>query len=189
MSKKVKANTTRHEATPAPSSTQGCALTAGLGRRTTGARITRLRLCGADHPYRMARRRSRADRVIIFDGECNLCSAWVDFVLRRDASSSFRFAAQQSAAARRLLGRLGAQSDDLGSIALVVGHDVYTRSDAVLRIFSELPFPWKAVWAFVLVPRCLRDPVYSLVSRTRYRLFGRRTTCRLGDPEDHERFL
>ena len=131
----------------------------------------------------------RSDRVIVFDGECNLCSAWVDFVVHRDAARSFRFAARQSAAAGCLLGRLGAKPDDLGSIALVVGHDVHTRSDAVLRIFGDLPFPWKALSALLLVPRCLRDPVYSLVSRTRYRLFGRRTTCRLGDPEGHERFL
>jgi predicted DCC family thiol-disulfide oxidoreductase YuxK len=132
---------------------------------------------------------SRSDRVIIFDGECKLCSAWVDFVLRRDVGGSFRFAARQSAAAGSLLVRLGAKPDDLGSIALVVGHDVRTRSDAVLRIFKELPFPWKALCALLLVPRCLRDPVYSLVSRTRYRLFGRRTTCRLRDPDAHERFL
>jgi predicted DCC family thiol-disulfide oxidoreductase YuxK len=137
----------------------------------------------------MTQPNSCSDRVIIFDGECNLCSAWVDFVLRRDAGKCFRFVARQSAAARSLLGRQGAQPDDLGSIALVVGHEVHTRSDAALRIFGELPFPWKALCALLLVPRCLRDPVYSLISRTRYRLFGRRATCRLGDPEDHERLL
>ncbi|MBP1777702.1 MAG: hypothetical protein H6Q86_3712 [candidate division NC10 bacterium] len=137
----------------------------------------------------MAQPDSCSDRVIVFDGECNLCSAWVDFVLRRDAGNSFRFAARQSPAAARLLGRLGVRSDTLGSIALVVGYDVHTRSEAVLRIFRDLPFPWKALCALLLVPRFLRDPVYSLVSRTRYRLFGRRTHCRLGNPEDHGRFL
>jgi len=137
----------------------------------------------------VAQPNSRTDRVIIFDGECNLCSAWVDFVLHRDRARSFRFAARQSAAAESLLGRLGAKPDGLGSIALVVGHDLHTRSDAVLRIFGDLPFPWKVFCTLLLVPRCLRDPVYSLVSRTRYRLFGRRTTCRFGDPEGQERFL
>ncbi len=81
------------------------------------------------------------------------------------------------------------QSGKLGSIALIVGGEVHARSDAVLRIFWGLPFPWKALSVFLLVPRCLRDPVYSLVARTRYRLFGRRATCRLGEPANPERFL
>jgi predicted DCC family thiol-disulfide oxidoreductase YuxK len=127
-------------------------------------------------------------KVIIFDGECNLCSAWVDFVLRRD-DGCFRFAARQSAAAGRLLGREGIRPAELGSIALIVGGEVHTRSDAILRIFRGLPFPWKTVSVFLLIPRCLRDPAYSLVARTRYRLFGRRATCRLGDTANPERFL
>ena len=137
----------------------------------------------------MAQFNSCPDRVIIFDGECNLCSAWVDFVLHHDVGRSFRFAARQSDAARRLLGRLGAQPDDLGSIALVFGQVVHRRSEAVLRIFGGLPFPWKAIGAMLIVPRCLRDPIYSLVARTRYQLFGRRATCRLGDSKDPGRFL
>ncbi len=137
----------------------------------------------------MAQPKPFSDQVIIFDGECNLCSAWVDFVLRRDDDGSFRFAARQSGAAGRLLGRVGLRPADLGSIALIVGGEVYTRSDAILRIFRGLPFPWKAVSVFLLVPRCLRNPVYSLVARTRYRVFGRRVTCRIGDAANPGRFL
>lgn len=137
----------------------------------------------------MAPLNSCPDKVIIFDGECNLCSAWVDFVLRRDIGSVFWFAARQSDAARGLLGGRGLQPDDSGSIALVLGLDVRTRSDAVLRIFTHLPFPWKALCALLIIPRPLRELAYSLVARTRYQLFGRRATCRLGGPDDHERFL
>ena len=137
----------------------------------------------------MAQLNSCPDRVIIFDGECNLCNAWVHFVLRRDVGSFFWFSARQSDAARRLLGRRGVQPDDLGSVALVLGPDVHTRSDAVLRIFRHLPLPWKALCALLIIPRPLRDLAYSLVAQTRYQLFGRRATCRLGGPNDHERLL
>jgi predicted DCC family thiol-disulfide oxidoreductase YuxK len=137
----------------------------------------------------MAQPSSCPDRVIIFDGECNFCSAWVDFVLRRDVDGSIRFAARQSPAARQLLGRLGMHADNLSSIALVIGDDVHTRSDAVLRIFRALPYPWRVLCVFLFVPRWIRDAVYLLVARARYRLFGHRTACRLEDADHPKRFL
>ena len=132
---------------------------------------------------------STGRRVIIFDGECNLCNAWVDFVLRHDRAGSFQFAARQSVSARRLLRQMGAQPDDPSSITLIHDGRVYIRSDAVWRIFRELPFPWFALSALRLVPGPLRDLGYNVVARSRYRLFGARESCRVLDAKDYSRFL
>jgi predicted DCC family thiol-disulfide oxidoreductase YuxK len=124
--------------------------------------------------------------VVVFDGVCNLCNRAVDFVVRHDRDGVFLLAANQSDAAARLLGD---QASDLDTIVLVDGDAVHTRSDAVLRIAGRLPWPWRAAVAGVVVPRPLRDALYRLVARRRYRWFGRRDTCRLPSPEEAERFL
>lgn len=127
--------------------------------------------------------------VILFDGECRFCSAWVAFVIRHDPRGAFRFAPRQSDAARRLLAPFGVAPDDLGSIALIAGPALATRSDAVLRIFRQLGFPWRLVSWLVVVPRPLRDVAYAWVARNRHRLSLRRDRCRLAGGEDRDRFL
>jgi len=127
--------------------------------------------------------------VILFDGECRFCSAWVTFVLRYDRRGAFRFAPRQSDAARRLLTPFGVRPDALGSIALIAGPILAMRSDAVLQIFAQLGFPWRLVSWLVVIPRPLRDVLYAWVARNRHRLSWRRDRCRLAGPEDSDRFL
>lgn len=125
--------------------------------------------------------------VILFDGVCNLCNAWVDFVVRHDPEGRFRFAALQSEAAGDLL--RGAPPDLPDSIVLVEDGTVWVRSTAALRVARGLGLPWSLAWIFILVPRSVRDAVYDWVARNRYRWFGRRDTCRIPTPEERARFL
>ena len=127
--------------------------------------------------------------VILFDGECHFCSAWVTFVLRHDRRGVFRFAPRQSDAARRLLTPFGVRPDALGSVALIAGPILAMRSDAVLQIFAQLGFPWRLASWLVVIPRPLRDVAYAWVARNRHRLSWRRDRCRLAGPEDSDRFL
>jgi predicted DCC family thiol-disulfide oxidoreductase YuxK len=127
--------------------------------------------------------------VILFDGECHFCSAWVSFVIRHDPRGTFRFAPRQSDAARRLLARFAVPPDALGSIALITGPTLVTRSDAVLRIFAQLEFPWRLVSWLVVIPRPLRDVVYTWVARNRHRFSWRGERCRLPGPEQGDRFV
>lgn len=127
--------------------------------------------------------------VILFDGECHFCSAWVAFVIRHDRRGRFRFAPRQSDAAGRLLTPFGVPPDALGSIALIAGSTLLTRSDAVLRIFTQLGFPWRLVAWLAVVPRPLRDVVYAWVARNRHRLSWRREQCRVPQAGDADRFL
>jgi predicted DCC family thiol-disulfide oxidoreductase YuxK len=127
--------------------------------------------------------------VILFDGECHICRAWVTFVIRHDPGGAFRFAPRQSDAARYLLAPFGVRPDALGSIALITGPTLATRSDAVLRICAQLGLPWRLVPCLAVIPRPLRDGVYGWVARNRHRLSWRRDRCRPARPEDGDRFL
>jgi len=130
-----------------------------------------------------------AHPVVLFDGVCNLCAGAVQFVLRRDRAGRFRFAALQSAAAQQLLATAGVVRPALDSIVLVEPDRTSTRSTAVLRIAMGLRFPWPLAAVLLLVPRPLRDLVYDLVARRRYRWFGQRASCWVPTAATRARFL
>jgi predicted DCC family thiol-disulfide oxidoreductase YuxK len=127
--------------------------------------------------------------VVLFDGICNLCNGLVRFVIRRDRARRFRFAALQSETGHRLVQASGLDEGGGDSIVLIQGRRVYQKSCAVLRIARGLQFPWPAAYALMAAPRPLRDWVYDLVARHRYRWFGRRTSCVVPAPELRDRFL
>lgn len=115
--------------------------------------------------------------IILFDAECVLCSANARFVLERDRHATFRLASMQSEIGRSLYRRHGMDPDDPASLLVVEGDRMRRDSDAVLAIYEGLGFPWSLARMLRIVPAALRDPVYRLVARNRYRLFGRRDTC------------
>ena len=127
--------------------------------------------------------------VVLFDGVCNLCNGFVQFVVRRDPKGAFHFASLGSDAAVRLLGG-GPVPDPLpDSLVLVEDGQVFTRSTAALRIARRLTFPWPLAYVLVLVPRSLRDLIYDGIARRRYRWFGRRQSCMIPGPALRDRFL
>lgn len=130
-----------------------------------------------------------ASPIILFDGVCNLCNASVDFVIKRDRQELFRFASLQGKAAHALLHEHQLPADTINTVILVEGGKVYTRSTAALRITRHLPFPWPLLSLFLVVPLFIRDLVYDVVARNRYRWFGRADTCRVPAPELRARFL
>lgn len=127
--------------------------------------------------------------VVLFDGVCNFCNSSVQFIIRRDPDGHFHFAALQSEVALKLLADHGWHSHRLDSIVLLDSGRVYTESTAALRIARQLK-GWPKLTAFLIaVPRPLRDPVYRLVARYRYRWFGKRESCMLPTPDVRGRFL
>ena len=132
-----------------------------------------------------------AGPVVLFDGVCNLCSAWVRFVVDRDPAGRFRFASLQSPLGRRLLGvhGLAVPEGDPSSIVLLEGGRVYQQSSAVLRVWAQLASPLRWLSVLRLVPRPLRDLVYRFVARNRYRWFGKAEACLVPTPELRARFL
>jgi len=130
-----------------------------------------------------------ANPIVLFDGVCNLCSGSVQFLIRHDPGARFRFASLQSPVGERLRDELGIDRQAVDSVILVEGGRWYKESDAALRIARGLGGPWKALGIFRLTPRPLRDGLYRLIARNRYRWFGRMEACWLPTPELRERFL
>ena len=126
--------------------------------------------------------------VILFDGVCNLCNGFVQFVIARDPRARFSFASLQSEAAARLAARTGS-ADGRDSIVLLEDGRAFTQSTAALRIIAALGFPWMLAAALLVVPRPLRDWAYSIVARNRYRWFGKRQVCMVPTPDLKRRFL
>lgn len=138
--------------------------------------------------------------VILFDGVCTLCNGFVNFVIDRDPKGLFQFAALQSDEAQALLRAHGepvapaaAEHPDGGgllqSVVLVEEGRVYRKSTAALRIARRLTGAWPLAYAFIAIPKRLRDAVYDGVAARRYAWFGKRDQCRIPTPDLQRRFL
>jgi predicted DCC family thiol-disulfide oxidoreductase YuxK len=132
-----------------------------------------------------------AERVLFFDGVCNLCNGFVDFMITRDRRRLLRYGSLQS--------DIGTAVDDasaspgaprVGSMVLVdADRRVYRSSDAALKAVTVLGGPWRVLAILFLVPRPLREIVYRLIARYRYKLFGKKDTCRLPTKEERALFV
>jgi predicted DCC family thiol-disulfide oxidoreductase YuxK len=120
------------------------------------------------------------DDVILFDGVCIFCSRWVRFVAARDTAARFRFTAIQSPYGTRLAQALGIDADDPDTNAVVHGGVAYSKSDGALTVLSCLP-GWSWVRVLFAVPKFIRDGVYNVVARNRYRIFGKYEKCLVPD--------
>lgn len=127
--------------------------------------------------------------VVLFDGVCNLCEGVVRFVLARDRTGHFRFAALQSPAGQQLLAACGLSTTTFDSFVLIEAGRCHTESSAALRVAAGLGGAWRLVGLLRVVPRPIRDAVYRWVARNRYRWFGRREACLVPTPEIRSRFL
>ena len=127
--------------------------------------------------------------VIVFDGVCNLCNRWVRFLLPRDRNGVFQFAHCQSEYGGAVLRRLSEKPDDPSTVVLMHCDKVYLRSSAVLRALAALGGLWRGVLLLLIIPRPMRDMVYSFIARRRYRWFGRTESCALPEPGWKDRFL
>ncbi len=120
------------------------------------------------------------DDVILYDGVCVFCSRWVRFVASRDGQARFRFTAIQSAYGTRLAQAYRIDPQDPDTNAVIHGGVVWFKSDAALTVLSLLP-GWSWVRALFAIPKPLRDAVYNMIARNRYRIFGKYETCFVPD--------
>lgn len=115
--------------------------------------------------------------ILFFDGLCNLCTASVQFIIRHDPKQRFRFASLQSTTARSILGQSVSATDQPDSFLLWEDGTVYSRSQAALRVTKRLSGAWPLLYVFRIVPVGIRDGIYNIVARNRYRWFGRKNEC------------
>ena len=137
--------------------------------------------------HQMTTEQSKNTKIIFFDGVCNLCNQFIDFVIRHDRQKNFKVASLQGETAKRTLS--ANFTEQLNSVVLYLDGEIFTESTAALKVFAELPAPWRWLKAFFIIPRFLRDPAYRLVANILYRVFGRRRSCRLPTAEERQFFL
>lgn len=128
------------------------------------------------------------DRIILFDGVCNLCNNSVKFIIKRDTSSYFKFASLQGETGQRLLSKYGLNFD-LNSFVLIEKEKVYIKSSAALRVCSKLGGAWGILSIFRFLPPLFRDFLYDIVAKNRFKWFGKEESCILPLPEWKQRFL
>jgi len=127
--------------------------------------------------------------VILFDGICNLCCGWVQFLIRRDKKALFRFASIQSEAGKHLLASAGLNPAQAETIVYVRNKEVYIESTAILEILNDLGGMWRISKVFKLIPKAVRNSTYRFIARNRYRIFGTRSSCLMPAPGNEKRFL
>ncbi len=128
------------------------------------------------------------DDVILFDGVCIFCSRWVRFVAQRDTARRFRFTPIQSDYGTRLARTFGIDPDDPDTNAVIHGGEVFLKSDAALTVLSQLP-GWRWTRVLLAVPKPLRNAVYGLIARNRYRIFGKYDACFVPDADLRARVI
>ncbi len=126
--------------------------------------------------------------IIFFDGVCGMCNRFVDVILRADKAGTFRFAPIQGETARRMLPPL-AEDPRAWSMVYADARGVHEQSDASLEVYRRLGGAWRLLSLARWIPRFVRNPVYRVIARNRYRWFGKRDACRIPTPAERARFL
>ncbi len=127
--------------------------------------------------------------LILFDGVCNLCNSSVQYVIKHDPHRLFRFASLQSAFAQKILSDYHLPSNEYNSFILFNDNKIYTRSTAALLVAKKLKGFIKSLYVFIIVPKFIRDAVYNIIAKNRYKWFGKKQVCWLPSPELKSLFL
>lgn len=128
-------------------------------------------MLSADHP------------VILFDGVCNLCNSSVQFIIKHDPHHIFRFASLQSKFGEQVLQQFNLPANTFNSFILLENDKIYTRSSAAMRVVKKLKGFWKLLYGFVIVPPFIRNAVYNMIAKNRYKWFGKKEACWVPTPE------
>ena len=127
--------------------------------------------------------------ILVFDGECVMCSGSAMFVLRHDRAERFRFLAAQSPLGQALYQHYGLDPAEFDTNILMFEGEPYLKSDAALKTLSLMGLPWSAGAVLRIVPRPVRNRIYDMVARNRMRFAGRRDSCYMPTPDQASRFL
>jgi len=130
-----------------------------------------------------------SNKIVLFDGVCNLCNRSVQFIIKHDKKKQFLFASLQGKFGQEVLKKHNFSTESLNTLILMEGEKIFTRSTGVLRMMKHLGGAWSLLYGFIIVPTFIRDIVYNWVSKNRYKWFGKKDECMIPSPELKERFL
>ena len=127
--------------------------------------------------------------VILFDGVCNLCNSSVQFIIRHDKKKQFRFASLQGHTGQALLQQFNLPATHFNSFVLIEGNRLFTESTAALRVFKTLGGVWSLLYGCIIIPAFIRNAIYRLIAKNRYKWFGKRASCMVPPPGVQSMFL
>ena len=131
----------------------------------------------------------KQEQIIIFDGVCNLCSASVRFIIKRDKGFNFKFVTVQSEPGKSLLEEHGLNPDCIDTMLLVKEGAAYNRSDAALEISRGLDGLWPILVVLKIIPKFIRNGLYTIIANNRYKWFGKKEACLIPTPDIKSRFI
>lgn len=135
---------------------------------------------------------SKDRNIIFFDGYCNLCNWGVNLLLKLDTNSFFIFCSLQSESATNILSTKGFNKNeisDLDNIVLLKQNNIFVKSDAILEICRELSGAYKLLFFLKFIPKFFRDFIYSFIAQNRYKVFGKKSICRVPNENEITRFI
>ncbi len=127
--------------------------------------------------------------IILFDGVCNLCNKGVQFIIKRDKKNNFKFASLQSATGQILLQKHQINTKSMDTFVYIEEDKAFIKSTAALKIAKNLKYGWPLLYVFIVVPAYLRNLVYDIVAKNRYRWFGKKNSCMIPSRELKAKFL
>ncbi len=129
------------------------------------------------------------DKIILFDGVCNLCNGAINFIIKHDSKAQFKFASLQGATGQKLLAKHHINPKETDSIVLIEPERVSVKSSAALRIAKYLNEGYPLLYGFMIIPGFIRNAVYDFIAANRYKWFGKKDSCMMPTPELKSRFL
>jgi len=127
--------------------------------------------------------------ILLFDGHCNFCNAWVKLIVNRDTAKNILFAPLQSSVGKKMLEENKIDVNYTDSLVFFEEERFSVSSTAALRIYAYLDGWERYLQLLSAIPRPLRDALYHFIAKYRYKWFGRREQCMVPTPELRDRFL
>lgn len=127
-----------------------------------------------------------AEAIVVFDGVCNFCNSTINFLVDKDRSRKLRYMPLQSALGNTIQEQL---PEKLDSIICITASGLWTQSEAAIQIAAQLPYPYRLLRYFRVIPRKWRDDLYHAFSKRRYKWFGRAEQCRIPSEEERQLFI
>jgi predicted DCC family thiol-disulfide oxidoreductase YuxK len=138
------------------------------------------------------RKTGQNSAIVLFDGVCNLCNGFVNFLIENDKKQVFKFLALQSPLAQKYIQQAGIDPkivQELNTVILIKNSKAYYKSQAVIEIAQQLQYPWKTLAVGKFLPKYILNYIYDFVAKNRYRRFGKKETCMIPSPRIKDRFL
>jgi predicted DCC family thiol-disulfide oxidoreductase YuxK len=128
-------------------------------------------------------------KIILFDGICNFCNFWVNYVIEKDKNDLFRFASLQSEFGQSILSNLNLAENDIDTFVLIESKKYFIRSTAALKVVKDISGWLKILYPFIILPVFIRDSVYNLIAKNRYKIFGKSEFCRIPSETEKSKFI